>query len=54
MKDTLDLPKALDTLNPRILLITLGQYGVRGSIKTLLESYLTNRLQEVRDNHIKY
>jgi len=44
----IDLKKAFDTVNTKILLHKLNNYGLRGHINTYLKSYLTNRLQYVQ------
>ena len=43
----IDLKKAFDTVDHKILLHKLDHYGVRGSTLALLESYLQNRSQYV-------
>ena len=44
----LDLSKAFDSLNYKILLSKLKHYGVLGLAFYLLENYLTNRFQYVQ------
>ena len=49
----LDLTKAYDTVQHKILLAKLNHYGIRGVVNNFFESYLTNRSQAgiIHDNH---
>ena len=48
-----DLSKAFDTVDHKILLHKLDHYGFRGKTNKLLESYLSNRKQYVEINNVK-
>ena len=48
-----DLKKAFDTVNHKILLEKLKHAGIRGRPNKLIESYLTNRFQFVQTNNVK-
>ena len=49
----LDLTKAFDTVQHKILLTKLNHYDIRGGVNNFLDSHLTNRSQGViiHDNH---
>lgn len=49
----LDLKKAFDTVNHKILISKLQHYGIRGAAKELFTSFLTNRLQYVSINNVQ-
>ena len=49
----LDLAKVFDSLNHDILLDKLSYYGVNGTAKTLLKSYLSGRKQYVKIDEVK-
>ena len=48
----LDLTKAFDTKNHRILTKKLEYYGIQGVAQKLFESYLNNRNQIVKYNGV--
>ena len=49
----LDLKKAFDTVDHKILIKKLSAYGIRGNILNWFESYLSDRQQFVFMNGIK-
>ena len=48
----MDLAKAFDTINHKILLQKLHHYGMRGNVFKWFESYLSHRIQYVKYNGI--
>ena len=52
----IDLSKAFDTIDHKMLLTKLGRYGIRGIANELMKSYLTDRSQytEVLSENSEY
>ena len=48
----MDLAKAFDTINHKIFLSELEQYGIRGLANEVIRDYLTNRKQYVHANGV--
>jgi len=48
----LSLQKAFDTVDYKILLAKLHNYGIRGIIYSLFKNYLTDRMQSVSDSGV--
>ena len=51
---SIDLRKAFDTLDHNILLKKLYFFGIRGLLFYIFKSYLSNRMQYVIHNGIRY
>lgn len=49
----LDIQKAFDTINHKLLLQKLDKYGFRGVVNDWIKSYLSNRYQSVEINNIR-
>jgi hypothetical protein len=49
----LDLTKACDVLNHKVLLSKLNSYGIRGMTNLWVESYLSHQKQYLEINSIK-
>lgn len=49
----MDLSKAFDLINHKLLIEKLAKYGLRGKVNDWLVSYLSNRMQLVEVNRVK-
>lgn len=49
----IDIAKAFDSVNHRLLIMKLDKYGIRGIAKKLITSYLENREQVIKNGKVK-